>query len=117
MEMLIGQFRTMQHQISHLNTLSFLETSYQFKIKKPKNIQDGLSPTLLTKTAVPKQLQNHLFSKLMVSVMKHQNPMFGVTTHSHRLALLKLPTLVRVVASLSTEMLSLMPSNHILEFS
>jgi hypothetical protein len=54
----------------------------------------------------------------MVSVMKHQKPMYGVTTHLLKdLALLKLPTLERVVASLSTEMLSLMPSNHILEFS
>jgi len=71
---------------------------------------------LLTKTVVPKKNQNHLFSKLMVSVMNHQNLMFGVTTDTYRIAKLKLPTLESMVALLSTEMLSLMPSNHILEF-
>jgi len=72
---------------------------------------------LLTKIAVAKMLHNHLFSKLMVSVMNHQNLMFGVTTDTHRNAKLKLPTLESMVALLSTEMLSLMPSNHILVFS
>ena len=103
-------------QLSLLNTLSFQEISYPFKIKTLKNTLDGLSPTLLTKT-VEEILQLHLFLPCTVFVMKHQKLMFGVTTHLTVPALLVLPTLERVVASLSTEMLSLMPSNHTLEFS
>jgi len=67
--MLIGLVRLQMALLSLLNTLSFLEISNLFKMRKPKHTTDGLSLMLLFKTVVPLISQNHLFSPLKVLVM------------------------------------------------